>query len=243
MSTTESHGGSSLSQERFWSRRGIGALILEIVLVTIGERLLNPFLDLIGSLMTQQIPTRTTVLFGIVGLVTIVGATIVGVFLCQRIYRWVKVANQAMQTIKIKQEPAQPTSPVHMRSGDVIPLSGEPVRVSVSLDPERTLLLQLGYRCLIRQNLLEMEPQIHELREPKSIYFKFWNDTDAKLKEQLIGDKTIYDILENISRALNDRNNDLDRERRLMLLPSTLHLYRQACDKYYEKLREIGFLS
>ena len=100
MPMCEIAGESSLSQERFWSRREVGALILEIVLVIIGERLVNPFFDLFGSVVTQQVPTQSTILFGAAGLLAIVSATILGVFLCQRVYRWVRRAQLAIQQTK-----------------------------------------------------------------------------------------------------------------------------------------------
>jgi hypothetical protein len=86
--------------------RWVGELLVEIVLVTVGERLLNPFLNLIGSLVTQEIPAQSTVLYGIAGLVAIVGATILGVLLIERLYNWVKVANAALQTTRLPREPA-----------------------------------------------------------------------------------------------------------------------------------------
>jgi hypothetical protein len=114
-------------------RRWVGQLVLEIVLVAIGERLLNPFLDLIGSVVTQQIPTQSTILFGTAGLVAIVGSTILGVLLLQRLYKWVKAANRAMQETRVsmpelqKTEVTHPVSPRYVESGTpIIPRDVEP---------------------------------------------------------------------------------------------------------------------
>jgi hypothetical protein len=113
---------------------------------------------------------------------------------------------------------------------------------SDGLEPEVTALLKLGYECLIKQNLLEMKPQFRNY-DINPIYFKYWNDTKDKLKKELIDNKEIYDILENISRAVNDRNNDLNKASRLMVgVPTSVHVYAQAFDKYYEKLRQLGFI-
>ena len=121
---------------------------------------------------------------------------------------------------------------------------GEPVRITVTYTAEDELLLKLGYRSLIRENLLQIKPQYHNFQDPKPIYFKYWNETEANRKRQLIDNEELYDVLENISKIINDWNNDVNRWSRLKLEPSSsLHLYIQALDKYYEQLKAVSFLT
>jgi len=78
----------------------IGEVLLEIVLVTIGERLLSPALDLVSGTLAHEIPTSSTILYGTIGLITIVAAAILGTFLLQRLYKWVKTARHAIQEMR-----------------------------------------------------------------------------------------------------------------------------------------------
>ena len=82
------------------ARRWVGELLLEIVLVTIGERLLSPALDLVSGTLAREIPTSSTIVYGTIGLVAIVAAAILGVFLLQRLYRWVRTARPAIREMK-----------------------------------------------------------------------------------------------------------------------------------------------
>jgi hypothetical protein len=95
----------------------------------------------------------------------------------------------------------------------------------------------------LKRDLLEIESQL-SFEKPKPIYFKSWDETEADTRKQLIDNETAYGIVDNIAKVFNEWNKDLDRASLLMLRPSSqMYLYIQSCKKYYEKLREIGFLS
>lgn len=109
-------------------------------------------------------------------------------------------------------------------------------------EPKRTYL-KLGFQSQVSRDLLEIEPQLN-FKDAKPIHFKSWNETEVDLKKQLIDNETVYGIVENIAKLLNEWNKDLERASLLMLEPdSRIYLYIQSCKKHYEKLREIGFLS
>ena len=105
-------------------------LVLEVFFVEIADRLVKPVFDLLGSVLASQVPTSSTILLGSVGLVAIIGATILGVFLIQRFLRWKKVTSE----VTPKQEPkaTQPASPFQIQSGGIVtPKGGEPLMITV----------------------------------------------------------------------------------------------------------------
>jgi hypothetical protein len=145
-----------------------------------------------------------------------------------------------------KPEAVPQISPIQVRSGDVIPLrNGEPVRVTVSLEPERQILLHKGYQSLIREDLFEIRLQYQRFEDAQKIYFKSWNETNATLKRELIGKigdtDVLYDTVEEISKILNWWNNDVDRAHSLTYQVNN-GKYLQGLDTHYKTLKTIGFL-
>lgn len=104
-------------------------------------------------------------------------------------------------------------------------------------------IMKLGFQSLVKQDLLAIERQL-DFQTRKRIDFESWNDTDADVRKRYIDNEVVYRIVENIAKVLNEFNEELDRAHLLMLEPnSVIWLYIQSCKKYYEKLREIDFLS
>jgi hypothetical protein len=104
-------------------------------------------------------------------------------------------------------------------------------------------IMELGFQSLVKQDLLAIERQF-DFRTPKHVDFDSWNDIDADLKKQYIDNPTVYSILENIAKVLNEWNAELDRAALLMLEPnSVIWVYVQSYKKYCEKLRELEFLN
>jgi hypothetical protein len=113
---------------------------------------------------------------------------------------------------------------------------------SLETEPKRTYV-KLGFQTQIKRDLLEIESQLN-FEKPKPIHFKSWDETETEMRKQLIDNETAYGIVENIAKVLNEWNKDLDRASLLMVRPgSQICFYIQSCRKYYQKLREIGFLS
>jgi len=81
-----------------------------LVLLVIGERLLNPVIDLAGSLFTNEQLSSNALVLGTVGIIVIIAATILGVLLVQHAYTWIRAANRAMQGTRVAQEMGQQPS-------------------------------------------------------------------------------------------------------------------------------------
>jgi len=114
----------------FWDNlKKVWKWLVELILLVVGERLLNPVIDLVGSLFTKEELSSNVLVLGIVGIIVIISATILGVLLVQRVYRWVKTANEAMQGTKVmipetqKPEVTQPTSPISREAGTTISIT------------------------------------------------------------------------------------------------------------------------
>lgn len=89
----------------FWDNLKKGwKWIAELALLVIGERLLNSVIDLVSSPFTGESLSNYALALGIGGLITIVAASVLGVLLVQHAYRWIKTANQAMQTVSTRRE-------------------------------------------------------------------------------------------------------------------------------------------
>ena len=133
-----------------------------------------------------------------------------------------------------------------LKSGDLIALrSGEPVRVTVSLEPEKQILLPKGYQSLIREDLIEIHSQYQQFVDAQKIYFKYWNETNATLKRELIGKigdtDVLYDTIEEIAKILNWWNDNVDRQHSLTYQVNNGE-YLQGLDTHYKTLKTIGFL-
>jgi len=86
---------------------------MELVLLIIAERMLNPVIDLVSNSLTGGPLSKNVLVLGIAGLIVIIVASILGVILAQHAYRWIKAANRAMQTkgmAQVKPEQPEPAS-------------------------------------------------------------------------------------------------------------------------------------
>ncbi len=107
---------------------------------------------------------------------------------------------------------------------------------------ELMTIAQLGWKCLVRHDLLEAKSQLDHNQisgELKPIPFHWWNQTRPELKRQLIDDDDLYNALESFSTALNDRN---DRTTLPLDLITDFHIYHKACLVRYEILKRMGFV-
>lgn len=136
-----------------------------------------------------------------------------------------------------------PSSETVGSSSTITSTEADEERADISETEPKLRYLKLGFQASVRQDLLEIEPQLN-FKDPKPIQFKSWSETETALKRQYIDNESVYGIIDNISRLLTEWNAALDRASLLMLEPdSKIHLYIQSCEKYYAQLKEIGFLD
>jgi hypothetical protein len=79
--------------------------VIELVLLVIGERLLNPAIDLVSTILASGSPPRNVLALGLIGIIAIIAATVLGVILAEHAYRWLKAANDALQMTKTGEYP------------------------------------------------------------------------------------------------------------------------------------------
>jgi hypothetical protein len=153
-------------------------------------------------------------------------------------------SNLLTKGITVGQKGQQLPSGESIGSSSAIPSIEEAKEGSdISETEPKLAYLKLGFQSSVKRDLLEIEPQLN-FKDPKHIDFKSWNEIGTDLKKQYIDNETVYGLVENIAKLVNEWNNDLDRASLLMLRPdSNIYLYIQSCGKYYAKLREIGFLN
>jgi hypothetical protein len=75
-----------------------GKWIVEVIAIIVAERYLNPVIDLLSG---HALSANDTALGGI-GIVAIIVASVLGVFLAQGSYKWWKAANQALLETRIQ---------------------------------------------------------------------------------------------------------------------------------------------
>lgn len=71
-----------------------------MILVIIVERLLGPTIGLLSTLSTSGSPSERVAILGVIGIITIIAASILGVILGQHAIGWLRAANHALQMIK-----------------------------------------------------------------------------------------------------------------------------------------------
>lgn len=79
--------------------------VIELVLLVIGERLLNPAMDLVSTILASGSLPKNVFTLGLIGIIAIVAATVLGVILAEHSYGWLKAANHALQMTKTGQYP------------------------------------------------------------------------------------------------------------------------------------------
>jgi hypothetical protein len=95
---------------------------------------------------------------------------------------------------------------------------------------------QLRYRAEVRDDLVRIGRELHDIKEPRPIQFESWNafiHPDPRGPD--INNKLQYDAIQNFSTVLNKRNDHLHGNVFLRLT--------HECVVEYEKIRATGFLS
>lgn len=124
-----------------------------------------------------------------------------------------------------KQKPTEPTPIV----GDLT----KPTSVLERLDrTELTTRAMLGYRGLLKLDLLEIGPQLDSV---KQLQFHSWNNTQPDLKKQIIGDDDLYNALQAFSSALNERNTSVGK--------LDFEIWNNSCKNHYDRLKQMGFVN
>lgn len=112
------------------------------------------------------------------------------------------------------------------------------------IDDSELTLRQLRYHKEVRNDLLRIEKELYNIKQPRLIQFESWNAfTKPDPRRADINNDGQYDAIQNFSTVLNKRNNYVgDKLIHGDQDPEFLRLNNE-CVSRYEKIRDTGFLD
>ncbi len=174
-----------------------------------GDRLLNPVFDLIIGALTSRALTGSTIFLGSLGVSVIICATIFGVILLQRFNKW-----------RTRHSQSTPKTPETLTPAGFRPESAYGY-------------MQKNYRRSVRDDLFRIRQELYPTTQRRDIQFKSWNSfPKPDPRKDWIDNQPQFDAIENFSRTLNNRNDNLK--------DITLD---DDCIAEYVNVRKTGFLD
>lgn len=140
-----------------------------------------------------------------------------------------------------KEELAREVNPIIDNQGSAQPSAAEypPFQPSKPLTPR-----QLGYRAEVRADLLRIEQELCNIKQPRLIQFESWNafiQPDSRPAD--IHNDHQYEAIQNLSTVLNKRNKYVNNKIIQGNEDLEFQILNAKCLEMYEKIRETGFLD
>jgi hypothetical protein len=194
--------------------------LTKFILAAIGQ----VFLDWVGfrfldeALRMIQSPTTASSLSGVIGILAIGLAFVLGYYIVSHAYKWVKMAKHAMQTMSAEPEPTAKAK------SDV----SEPV-LDERFMPNLVALARMKYKEMLRDNLRLVGQELDRKTSPRIIT---WDAADPEFKKYLITDEVQYDALKDFAKSLGQRRDNLGKP--------DFDVYDNLCKVQYERLKRLG---
>jgi hypothetical protein len=187
--------------------------------------------------VTLTLPTGP-IPFGLI--LAFVGFTAFPLWVGYEIHAW-QIRKRAVTTPIREPSPVEPPQLIRARTPNEFftknfPIDGKNYSL-LGLDTQLSTLVRAGYFVLLRAELFYVGDMLANLKNPQLIPFLTWNEAN-RIKEIVIGDKETYDVLEDFSRTLNNRNNALEQGAK-----AEFRVYNDACIELFKKLEDIFAIS